>query len=73
MDKDTLKNAFKGKITSIRVSDIEKSNEYLKKKGYEAKQIIGVGGFGIVLEAVKMKFKDKVAIKLIYVEQKGET
>lgn len=67
MDRNTISNILKGKGSSIRVGDIEISKEYLLKKGYESKRILGVGGCGVVVEAMNRKTMAKNAIKLILV------
>lgn len=52
MDKNTLSSELKGKGSWIRIGDIETSKEYLKKKGFEAKIKLGVGG-------VQMRMKER--------------
>lgn len=43
----------------------------MKKYFYELVRIIGIGGFGVVMESKNTKTNEQAAIKLISIEEEG--
>jgi len=68
MDKSTISAMLSEEYSNLRATDVLASQKYLAERGYEVDRMLGCSSFGAVLLAKNIYSQQKVAIKLMYIE-----